>query len=131
MSSRYYGNNSRHNSGHHSSNRPPENNDIQQIKQEMKRKCEKRIKIINTFRSLWEEHGFWTRSFIISAAHKLPDLKYVTQRLLRNPDDFGAALQEFYSKEQSDRFRKLLRDHLVIASRIVDNAKAGDTRGVA
>lgn len=42
--------------------------------------------IINIMRKLWSQHVYWTRFFIISTAEKLQDLKYVTNRLLENPE---------------------------------------------
>lgn len=85
------------------------------------------INIINTMRKLWEQHGLWTRSFIVSKAMDLPDLQYVTDRLLRNPTDFANVLNPFYGKENSKKFEQLLRDHLLIAAELVENAKKGDT----
>lgn len=85
------------------------------------------LNIIKLFRNLWEQHGLWTRSFIISTAANLPDLQFVTDRLLRNPSDFAAALQPFYM-EQSKEFERLLREHLLIAAKLVDHAKKGDTQ---
>jgi len=87
------------------------------------------INIINTFRKLWEQHGLWTRSFIISAAEDLPDLQPVTNRLLRNPSDFAQVLKLFYG-ERSEEFEKLLREHLLIAAKLVNDAKKGDTNAV-
>lgn len=84
------------------------------------------MNIINTFRKLWEQHSIWTRSFIISAAHDLPDIQYVTERLLRNPSDFASALEPFYGDESLE-FERLLRDHLLIAADLVNAAKNGDT----
>ncbi|NLG93153.1 MAG: acetylglutamate kinase [Clostridiales bacterium] len=81
----------------------------------------------NLFRKLWQEHIQWTRSFIISTAADLGDLQYVTKRLLRNPTDFYNALRPYYGEEKARRFEKLLTDHLLIASRLVNAAKAGDT----
>lgn len=83
--------------------------------------------IINTMRELWEEHGLWTRSFIVSKAMDLPDLQFVADRLLRNPTDFANVLNSFYGEENSEKFEQLLREHLLIADELVENAKKGDT----
>jgi hypothetical protein len=89
--------------------------------------CNNRINLINTFRKLWSEHGFWTRSFIISTAANLGDLQLVTKRLLRNPADFAAALTKYYGAEKAAKFDTLLTEHLTIAAALVNAAKAGDT----
>jgi hypothetical protein len=92
--------------------------------------CNNRINLINTFRKLWEEHAMWTRSFIISAVDNLADLQFVTKRLMRNPTDFAAVLKKYYGMENAMKFDNLLSDHLSIAGKIVNAAKAGDTETV-
>ncbi|HEX2938247.1 MAG TPA: LysM peptidoglycan-binding domain-containing protein [Ruminiclostridium sp.] len=81
----------------------------------------------NLIRMLWEQHVFWTRLVIISMVFGLPDTKLVTDRLLRNPDDFAAALKPFYGEETAAKFADLLKNHLTIAAELVSSAKAGNT----
>ena len=85
----------------------------------------------NMLRLLWEQHVWWTRSFIISVAFNLPDLSVVTARLLRNPKDFQAALEPLYGPEIAAEFARLLTEHLTIAAELVQAAKAGDTARAA
>ncbi len=73
----------------------------------------------------------WTRSFIISTASDLGDLQMVTKRLLRNPADFANVLRLFYGKEKTAKFEALLKEHLLIAAKLVNDAKAGDVNSVA
>lgn len=94
-------------------------------------KYQNQISLITTFRKLWEQHIMWTRSFIISTAAELGDLEYVTQRLLRNPTDFANVLRNYYGADKAKRFENLLRDHLLIAASLVNNAKSGNKDGVA
>jgi hypothetical protein len=77
------------------------------------------LHLTNIFRQLWEQHVMWTRSFIISMTDHLGDLPYVTQRLLRNPDDFAAAFSYFYGPGAAAELRRLLTEHLLIAADIV------------
>ncbi len=86
-----------------------------------------RQEIINTMRKLWSQHVYWTRFFIISTAEDLPDLKYVTDRLLENPGDFAKAMEMFYCREKADGFKKLLTEHLQIGGDLVNAAKDMDT----
>ena len=79
-----------------------------------------------TLQRLWIEHVLWTRAFIISTAFSLPDLNAVTNRLLRNPVDFANVLRSLYGEANATRFKNLFTDHLVIASELVNAAKAGD-----
>ncbi len=84
-----------------------------------------------TLQRLWIEHVLWTRAFIISTAFSLPDLNYTTNRLLRNPTDFANVLRPLYGDSIAKRFEELLREHLLIASQLVNAAKEGDTQSVA
>lgn len=85
---------------------------------------------MNQMRMLWEQHVYWTRFFIISTAASLPDLGEVTNRLLENPDDFAAALIPFYGARMANKFRELLREHLMIGGDLVTAAKNQDTAKV-
>ena len=79
---------------------------------------------------LWSQHVYWTRMFIISAVFGLPDIDPTTERLLRNPEDFRAALRPFYGAG-ADRLADLLREHLLLAAQLVKAAKAGDSKAAA
>ncbi len=84
-----------------------------------------------TMQRLWIEHVLWTRAFIIGTAFNLPDLKYTTNRLLRNPTDFANVLQPLYGGSTARRFEELFKDHLLIAAQLVNAAKAGDAQSAA
>lgn len=88
------------------------------------------LRICNTLRLLWLEHVIWTRFFILSTAFNLPDLEFVTQRLLQNPNDFARELKPFYGEKSAMTFNQLLTDHLLIAAQLVSAAKAGDMQQV-
>ena len=83
--------------------------------------------IINKMRKLWSQHVYWTRFFIISTAEGLPDLKYVTNRLLENPGDFAKVLKRFYGDKKADEFKKLLTEHLQIGGDLVNADKDMNT----
>lgn len=85
------------------------------------------MEVNNIFRMLWEENSFWIRSFIVSTVENLPDLPLVTQRLLRNSVDFGAAFHLFYDYDQSEVVLNVLREHLLIMIRFINALKARDT----
>jgi LysM repeat protein len=89
------------------------------------------LTLSNHLRLLWEQHITWTRLTIISMVFNLPDVELVTQRLLRNPTDFEAALLPLYGNQAASKFSELLRAHLVIAADLVKAAKAGDTNAAA
>ncbi len=81
------------------------------------------LKWSNAFRTLWEQHVQWTRSFILSKAADAPDLALVTQRLLRNPKDFAQAIGQFYGDEAASTVRTLLEEHLKIGADLVGALK--------
>jgi hypothetical protein len=83
------------------------------------------------WRSLWEQHVAWTRMTIESAAFGSPDFPQVSARLLQNAQDMGAAVRPWYGDAAGTDFAMLIRDHLLIAIRLVSAAKAGDTAGAA
>lgn len=89
------------------------------------------VELMNHMRLLWEQHSIWTMSTIISLVFDLPNLKYVTNRLLRNPVDFGYVFQYFYGENTADIFSDLLSEHLIIAKDIVLAAKDGNNDAVA
>lgn len=89
------------------------------------------IGLMNTMRALWEQHVAWTRMTIISIAANLPDQELVSQRLLRNAKDMGNVLKPLYGNKAANEFSYLIREHLLIAARLVEAAKAGNTSEAA
>ena len=89
------------------------------------------LTLSNHMRLLWSQHVYWTRLFILSTAFELPDVEYVTNRLLRNPKDFEAAMKPFYGERIAAKFAELLTSHLTIAAELVMAAKAGDNAAAA
>jgi hypothetical protein len=91
------------------------------------RGCKPRIDLINAFNTLWEQHVFWTRMVIISAAVDSPDLSFTVARLLRNATDMGSVIKIYYGEANAKKFSDLMREHLTIALALVKAAKASDT----
>lgn len=84
-----------------------------------------------TMRQLWEDHAFWTRSYIVSAVADLPDTQLTAERLLQNQADIGNAIAGFYGEEAGAALTELLREHILTAAELVGAAKAGDQDAVA
>jgi hypothetical protein len=89
------------------------------------------FELSNKLRELWEQHTVWTRATIVSLVFGLPDVDFVTNRLLQNPEDFGNLFRLYYGDRVGSRLRDLLREHLVIAAQLVKAAKAGDNKAEA
>lgn len=86
-----------------------------------------KLNLSNTMRMLWEQHVYWTRMTIVSMINNLPDVNFVTARLLRNPLDFEEVLRPIYGYDIAREFAELLEAHLVIAAQLIAAAIAGDT----
>ncbi|HKY76541.1 MAG TPA: hypothetical protein VJS45_10385 [Acidimicrobiia bacterium] len=82
-------------------------------------------------RRLWEDHITWTRLYIVSALSGLPDANVTAERLLRNQDDIGNAIQPFYGDEAGKKLTELLRGHITGAAELLGAAKAGDQEKLA
>ncbi len=80
----------------------------------------------DAMRKLWEDHVTWTRLYIISVAHDLPDKDATAQRLLANQADIGNAIKPFYGDAAGDKLTALLKDHILGAADLLAAAKAGD-----
>lgn len=80
----------------------------------------------NQMRKLWEDHIVYTRLYIISVAHDLPDKDTTAQRLLANQEDIGNAIKPFYGDAAGDKLTALLKDHILGAADLLAAAKAGD-----
>lgn len=78
-------------------------------------------------RKLWEDHVTWTRLYIVSAVANLPDKKATADRLLQNQTDIGNAVKGFYGDAAGTKLTALLKDHIVIATEVIDAAQKGDT----
>lgn len=76
-------------------------------------------------RKLWEEHIAYTRNYIISALADLPDVNAAATRLLKNQDEIGDAIKPYYGDAAGEKLSALLRDHIMIATVVVEAAKAG------
>src|SRR5690606_36484057 len=84
------------------------------------------VELWNKSRMLWEQHVTWTRMAITAIVFKVPDLKYVLERLLRNATDMGNAIRPYYGDKIADQYRDLISEHLMIAADLVTAAVNGE-----
>ena len=61
--------------------------------------------------------------FIISTVAELDDLNEVTDRLLRNPNDFARLFFPVFGSNVAAKFDELLTEHLKIGGDLVNAAK--------
>ena len=66
-------------------------------------------------RKLWTDHVVWTRDYIVAATLTQPDSTAALNRLMRNQDDIGNAVAQFYRNAAGKQLTTLLKDHIAIA----------------
>lgn len=93
-------------------------------------KVAKAVTFHDDMRKLWMDHVVWTRGFIVSVAHDLPDAGVTAGRLLDNQTHIGDAIKPYYGNSAGDGLTELLREHILIAAEILTAAKAGDDAAV-
>ncbi|KMY50004.1 hypothetical protein [Peribacillus loiseleuriae] len=85
------------------------------------------VKFENKFRRLWIDHVLWTSNYITSATTaRAEDQKQVLTRLLKNQEGIGNAVKPVYGEKAGNKLTDLLKEHIVIAGKIVDAAKSGN-----
>jgi hypothetical protein len=77
-------------------------------------------------RKLWTDHVVWTRSYIVAATSDQPDAQAAANRLMRNQEDIGKAIETFYGANAGQQLTTLLKEHISIATDLIKAAKAGD-----
>lgn len=77
-------------------------------------------------RKLWTDHVVWTRDYIVAATQQQPDATAVLNRLMKNQEDIGNAVAQYYGDGAGRQLTALLKDHIAIAGDIVKAAMAGN-----
>ncbi|WEK54137.1 MAG: glycosyltransferase [Candidatus Cohnella colombiensis] len=90
----------------------------------------KMVQLKSDMEKVWIDHTIWTRSYIVSAISNRYDQKDVLDRLLRNQQDIGNVIKPYYGEAAGDKLADLLREHILIAGKIVGAAKAGNQADV-
>ncbi|WP_433942790.1 glycosyltransferase [Paenibacillus sp. SN-8-1] len=86
----------------------------------------KMVQLKTDMQKVWIDHTIWTRSYIVSAISNRPDQQDVLNRLLRNQQDIGNVIKPYYGEAAGNKLADLLREHILIAGKIVAAAKAGN-----
>lgn len=82
-------------------------------------------------RKLWEDHIIWTRMVIVGIVAGTPDTGAALTRLLQNQADIGDAIKPFFGDAAGAQLTGLLRQHILIAGKLLTAAKTGDTTAFA
>jgi len=90
------------------------------------RKEDPAISLGLNMRKLWSDHVFWTRDYIVTAIHDMPDAEAAAKRLLKNQDDIGNAIVPLYGRDAGSELTRLLKEHITIAVDLIAAAKVND-----
>lgn len=88
----------------------------------------KMVQLKGDMRKAWIDHTIWTRSYIVSVMSDRQDQKDVLDRLLRNQVDIGNLFKPYYGEAVGNDLTKLLKEHILIAGKVVDAAKKGNQK---
>ncbi len=80
-------------------------------------------------RGLFEDRVVWTRAYLIESIEGLPGRESAAARLLKNGDDFGAAIAPFYGDAAGSQLSGLMNAAVGHAADAVDAAMVGDMTG--
>lgn len=81
----------------------------------------------NVLRKLWFEHVSLTRRYIQAVIANNPSANSIASRLLKNQDYIGDLIRPYYGNTAAKQLALLLREHITIASHIVNATKLGNT----
>ncbi|OUS78398.1 glycosyltransferase [Paenibacillus sp. MY03] len=84
------------------------------------------MKLKSDMQKVWINHTIWTKSYIVSAISGLKDQADVLERLLRNQQDIGDLIKPYYGNAAGNKLAELLREHILIAGKIITAAKANN-----
>jgi hypothetical protein len=80
---------------------------------------------------LWAEHVMWTRMYIMASLDNAANKELIAGRLLKNQEDIGGAVGMLYGKPAGDKLTALLKEHILIAVKIVDALKSSNKKALS
>ena len=83
--------------------------------------------LLGGMRKAWEQHVYWTRLFLVSAAARLRDLDATTARLMQNPRDIAGVFAPYYGADTVRTIERLLTEHLQIGGALITALRDGQT----
>ncbi len=93
---------------------------------------QKEADLSNGLRHLWTDHTVWTRLYIVESLDgDSPGADSAAVRLLKNQEDIGNAIRPVYGDAAATQLTALLKDHIMIATDIVSDVKAGNATAQA
>ena len=80
-------------------------------------------KLHGEMRKLWHDHVALTREWILRDVANQPSARPTLQRLLHNQVEIGNAFKPYYGNTAGNQLTALLKEHILIATRIVESGK--------
>lgn len=80
----------------------------------------------NLARALWSEHLFWTNNVFLAVIFDLPIAEAAWEKAFANAEDFAEMFLDYYGRDFSEAFKRLLIDHLQLGADLAKAAKAND-----
>ena len=74
-------------------------------------------------RKLWSDHVFWTRDYAAAAIADQSDQDAAAKRLLKNQEDIGNAVGQYYGTDAGAKLTNMLKEHILIAVDLIKAAK--------
>jgi hypothetical protein len=77
-------------------------------------------------RELWSDHVMYTRFYLVLAIARLQGTDQIAARLLANQLEIGNAVKPYFGEAAGDALGKLLQEHILIATKLVEAAMLKD-----
>lgn len=88
--------------------------------------CDKK----EALRKLFTDHATYTKFYIESSLHSLPDLDAITQRLMKNQEDIGGFVKPIVGTQNGSTLTDLLKQHILMAARAISAVKTGNSKQI-
>lgn len=79
-------------------------------------------------RKLWEDHITWTRNVVFCIIDDLPGRDQALGRLLKNQDDIGSVIEEYYGSSAGEKLTDLLHVHITTAADVLKATKTDNNQ---
>lgn len=89
--------------------------------------CANKMALTNDFRSVWEQHVWWTRMLILNIVDETGDLAETVDRLMQNPKDMAAIFRRYYTANVANLIEHLITEHLSVGAEVIKAAKTNNT----
>ncbi len=94
------------------------------------KKRSKKMRLLLLSQEVWLDHVYWTRLFIVSSVARSNDVTFNADRLMMNQEEIGNLYRPYIGDKMADELIRLLKEHIAIAGKIVEEARDGKETSV-